>query len=566
MQIRDSPSASFSGSEDPRPGQRGRHRRTVGRGVAMSLLVLTLSSCNWLVYHGDLTGSGMDSSGSSFAPAHQAWVSANLGGKLYGEPLVVGTDVFVATENDAVVALSAATGAVVWSTTVGTAVPAGDLPCGDIGPTVGITSTPVVDTSRNEIFVVADELVGGLIQHHLFGLNLSDGAVLMNQAVDPPGSDPKAQLQRVALTLDAGQVVFGFGGNSGDCSTYHGWLVAVPEAGGASKTFQVDSGPGESQGAIWMGGAAPIVDSQGNIWVATGNGSNTHAGDPYDDSDGVLELSSSLSLLQYFAPGSWTQDNLTDADLGSSSPAVLPNGLVFQAGKSGTGYLLKQSALGGIGGQVAQLPSLCGGVVDGGDAFANSIVYAPCGGGIAAVKVGASPPSLTRLWQTSSGSSGPPIIAGGTIWTIGGTTLFGLDPTTGSPVHQFPLGTEANHFPTPSVGDGLLLAPASDRVFAFTTPPATQVAAPPNGATVKGSQWLDASASSAIGVNRVEFHLTGGALNNVLIGTATSTTYGWLYRWDSTTVANGAYFLQSVAYDTTGVSATSTATGITVKN
>jgi outer membrane protein assembly factor BamB len=532
----------------------------------MSLLVLTLSSCNWLVYHGDLTGSGMDSSGSSYAPAHQAWVSANLGGKLYGEPLVVGTNVFVATENDAVVALSAATGAVVWSTTVGTAVPAGDLPCGDIGPTVGITSTPVVDTSRNEIFVVADELVGGLIQHHLFGLNLSDGAVLLNQAVDPPGSDSKAQLQRVALTLDAGQVVFGFGGNSGDCSTYHGWLVAVPEAGGAAKTFQVDSGPGESQGAIWMGGAAPIVDSQGNIWVATGNGSNSHVGDPYDDSDGVLELSSSLSLLQYFAPGSWTQDNLTDADLGSSSPAVLPNGLVFQAGKSGTGYLLKQSALGGVGGQVAQLPSLCGGVVDGGDAFANSIVYAPCSGGIVAVKVGASPPSLTRLWQTSTGSSGPPIIAGGTIWTIGGTTLFGLDPTTGSPVHQFPLGTEANHFPTPSVGDGLLLAPASDRVFAFTTPPVTQVAAPPSGATVNGSQWLDASASSAIGVNRVEFHLTGGALNNVLIGTATSTTYGWLYRWDSTTVANGAYFLQSVAYDTTGVSAAGAAIGITVKN
>ena len=61
-------------------------------------------------------------------------------------------------------------------------------------------------------------------------------------------------------------------------------------------------------------------------------------------------------------------------------------------------------------------------------------------------------------------------------------------------------------------------------------------------------------------------HLTGGALNDVLIGTATSTTYGWLYHWDSTSVANGAYFLQSVAYDTTGISATSAAIGITVKN
>src|SRR5580700_8055482 len=96
MQIHHSPSASSSGSPDPRPAERGRHRRIVGRCVAMSFLVLTLSSCNWLVYHGDLTGSGMDSSGSSYTPVHQAWVSASLGGKLYGEPLVVGTNVFVA--------------------------------------------------------------------------------------------------------------------------------------------------------------------------------------------------------------------------------------------------------------------------------------------------------------------------------------------------------------------------------------------------------------------------------------------------------------------------------------
>ena len=100
--------------------------------------------------------------------------------------------------------------------------------------------------------------------------------------------------------------------------------------------------------------------------MAAGNGSSNTAGDPYDDSDSVLELSSSLTLLQYFSPSTWLHDNLTDADLGSSSPAVLPDGLVFQAGKSGTGYLLQGSSLGGIGGQVAQLAGLCGGVVDGG--------------------------------------------------------------------------------------------------------------------------------------------------------------------------------------------------------
>jgi len=453
------------------PGHRpsGVMRSQVGpiRWAAIALLALLLSSCNWTVYHGFLGGSGADLSGTSFTSAHRSWVSPKLSGELYGEPLVYGSQVFVATESDAVVALSASTGRPNWSKTLATPVPASDLPCGNINPTVGITSTPVIDGNRQEIFVVAEELSGGAVQHHLFGLDLSTGAVLVDQNVDPPGSDPKAQLQRVALTLDAGQVVIGYGGNSGDCSDYHGWLLAVPELGGAPKTFEVDAAKGLDQGAIWMGGAAPVVDAQGHLWISTGNGSTVTPGAPYDDSDGVLELSSSLTLMQYFAPSNWTHDNLTDADLGSSSPAILPDGLVFQGGKSGTGYLMNQSALGGIGGQVAQLPSLCSGVVDGGDAFNNGVVYAPCSGGIVAVAVGTAPPSLTLLWQTSTRSSGPPIIAGGLVWTIGGSTLYGLDPSTGVPSVQFTLAAEANHFPTPSVGDGLLLAPVAQKVYAF---------------------------------------------------------------------------------------------------
>jgi hypothetical protein len=55
------------------------------------------------------------------------------------------------------------------------------------------------------------------------------------------------------------------------------------------------------------------------------------------------------------------------------------------------------------------------------------------------------------------------------VWTIGDSTLYGLDATTGSAVVSFGLGSEANHFPTPSVGDGLLLAPSARSVYAFAT-------------------------------------------------------------------------------------------------
>ena len=139
------------------------------------------------------------------------------------------------------------------------------------------------------------------------------------------GANPAALLQRTGLTLDAGQVVFGFGGNYGDCAAYRGRLVAVPEAGGTPKDFTVDAAAGESQGAIWMGGAAPAVDSHGRLWVSVGNGSVHSSAHAYDDSDSALELSSSLRLLQFFAPSNWASNNSTDLDM-SMAPALLPDG------------------------------------------------------------------------------------------------------------------------------------------------------------------------------------------------------------------------------------------------
>ena len=56
---------------------------------------------------------------------------------------------------------------------------------------------------------------------------------------------------------------------------------------------------------------------------------------------------------------------------------------------------------------------------------------------------------------------------------------------------------------------------------------------------------LDAGASA--GVTQVQYEVTGGTLNHSVIGTATPTYYGWLAKWNTTTVPNGIYTLQSVA-------------------
>jgi outer membrane protein assembly factor BamB len=433
--------------------------------------VVPTATSHWTTYHGDALSDGVDDSGARLDPPRIAWTSATLDGDLFGEPLVVGKVVFLATENDTVYALSTASGQVIWSKHVGTPVDASALACGDVDPVLGVTGTPVIDTRRAEIFVVADEqAAGGAASHHLVGLDLQTGKILLDQVVDPPGSTPLTELQRTGLALDEGRVVFGFGGNDGDCGHYNGYVVSVPETGGPESYFEVDQAAGDFQGAVWMGGASPVIGSDGKVWVSAGNGSVKSSSDPYDDSDSVLELTSDMSLEQYFAPDSWASDNAADLDLGSTSPAVLADGTVLEVGKAGIGYLLRQTSLGGIGGEVASA-KVCPGVADGGDAVSGSTVYVPCASGVTAVSVSASPPAVSVEWTTSSGSSGPPIVAGGLLWSIDRQgTLWAIDASDGASVAHFALGNEANHFPTPSVGDGLLFAPAADQVIAFSGP------------------------------------------------------------------------------------------------
>jgi outer membrane protein assembly factor BamB len=467
---------------------------------------------DWPVYHQDGLGAGVDTSGTDLSPAAVAWTSNALDGQIFGEPLVEAGRVVVATENNTVYALAPDSGAVLWATHVGTAVPAGNLPCGDISPTVGITGTPVIDPTRGEVFAVTDEAVGSSAQHYLVGLDLSTGAVLLHQAISLPGSDQLAQLERTGLALDHGDVVGGFGGNAGDCGNYHGWVVSIPEGGGAQQSFQVASAAGDSQGAVWMGGAAPIVDASGDIWFATGNSALSQSTDTYDNSDGVIELNSNLVQQQFFAPSTWYSDNGSDADLGSSSPVLLGSGLVFQAGKSQTAYVMASSSLGGVGGELVSSGSYCGADVDGGSAVDGNIVVTPCQGGVVETQVTpGSPPTITSLWQTSTGSGGPPIVAGGLIWTIdpGSGKLYGLDPATGDASQTFALGSEANHFPTPTVADGLLLAASTNRVHAFDGP----AGLPPPGFQITTTTLTDA---------------TRGARYTVQLGAAGGATP---YRW-----------------------------------
>ncbi len=81
---------------------------------------------------------------------------------------------------------------------------------------------------------------------------------------------------------------------------------------------------------------------------------------------------------------------------------------------------------------------------------------------------------------------------------------------------------------------------------------------------MSGSQILDATASP--GVHGVQYELSGGSLNDSVIATGTPTIWGWLVKWDTTSVPNGTYSLQSVASYSGGVTGTSPGVTITVAN
>ena len=60
--------------------------------------------------------------------------------------------------------------------------------------------------------------------------------------------------------------------------------------------------------------------------------------------------------------------------------------------------------------------------------------------------------------------------------------------------------------------------------------------------------------------------LTGGSYNKTVIGTATSTHYGYILQWNTTSVPGGTYTLQSLVTDNFGNTAYSTGITITVDN
>jgi outer membrane protein assembly factor BamB len=408
-------------------------------------------AAHWATYHADNSRTGVDSTSPPLSQVHRAW-SRRLDGSLYAEPLAVGNRVYVATENNTVYALNARNGHIAWKRHLGTPVDASTLPCGNISPVTGITGTPVIS---GDILYVTAFLSG--YRHVLFGLRLRGGKVRRKRNVDAPGSDPRVHQERSALSVANGRVYVPYGGLTGDCGDYKGRVVSVRTRGKAHKrTFTVGV---HRQGGIWAPSGAAI-DQAGNLFVVTGNGDVTSG---FDYGNSVIKLSPKVKQIDFYRASNAAELNLTDTDLGSVGPTLLGGDRMFVIGKEGLGLILSTTHLGGTGGQLFA-KEVCGGGAFGGVAYKAPFVYVPCTDGLYALRMNGD--SFSLAWK-AAGSTGPPIVAGGAVWTIDEATLRVYAPDSGSSIATFDLGSQTTHFPSPAAGGGLVFAPAGNQVVAF---------------------------------------------------------------------------------------------------
>ncbi|MGN6743251.1 MAG: outer membrane protein assembly factor BamB family protein, partial [Amnibacterium sp.] len=317
--------------------------------------------------------------------------TADLGGAVVGHPVVDDDRIIAATERDRVVALDPADGSVLWSRTVGEPLTgtASVVGCGNLDP-LGITSAPVVDPATDTVYVVAEVRTGpSAIEHRLVGLDIRTGRVVRELRADPPLPDGESALQllqRPALVLANGRVYAAYGGNSGDCGRYHGWVVGLDVRGDAPPVSFEVAADGEG-GAIWMSGGAPAVDASGNLYVTTGNADPVPpqgGPDPKRFTESVVKLSPALVPLASF------KDRIAggDEDLSTGPPVLLPDGRVFAVGKTDVASLLDRADLH----RVASIEHVCGSDPDGTPAYDGAAhrMLVPCrGGGIQVVDLAA---------------------------------------------------------------------------------------------------------------------------------------------------------------------------------
>jgi hypothetical protein len=386
--------------------------RTVAFGLLFSLLggLASAQSKDVLTYHYDNYRTGWNNSESSLTP--QTFKDSSFGllydkdyfdEQIDAQPLIISSlpiggqtkeVVFIATENNSLYAVDAATGAKIASRSFGAPAPSSAI-CGNGSDHLGINSTPAINDARDILYLIAAVWSGSDFDYVLHAVDLTklddpdptkqlpDKYTPVKVAATATLSDGSTYAfqsqharQRSALLFSKNRIYAGFASMCDwQPEISRGWLLGwdartlVPistELTDHRPTSTVKSG---RLGSVWMSGYGPAADADGDIFVVTGNsvlplnkgetlpqppvGPNSYL------SDSVVRLSDHLQVQDWFTPSDphfgQAEMDQHDNDLGSGGVVLLPDGgaatalpvkAAVAAGKLGQMYLLDRHDLG----------------------------------------------------------------------------------------------------------------------------------------------------------------------------------------------------------------------------
>jgi hypothetical protein len=319
---------------------------TYSVNASLSVILAPQGTVSVVTYHNDDVRDGVNNNESvlndtDVNPQQFGKIAAlQVDGQVYAQPLylpnltiggVQHNVIFVATENNTVYAFDAddLSDSALWKQHLATPIPNHDEE--GIEPQLGITSTPVIDTTTGTIYLVTDGLEGGHKVFRLHALSVATGdekfggPVVVTGTVPGSGWDShNGQItlestcyQRNGLALDpaSNSIEISFG----HCS--HGWILAYDKAT-LQQAAILNVTPDGAGGGLW-GGTPAIDDSTGDIYLITGVDINDPAPD-YNDSAMRLRAGD-LSELDFFKPSNETLLRDNDADFGSGSPIIMPD-------------------------------------------------------------------------------------------------------------------------------------------------------------------------------------------------------------------------------------------------
>jgi outer membrane protein assembly factor BamB len=518
--------------------------------LGLWLAAIPASAYDWLQLNGDPQHSGNNTQETILSPSNVAGLSflfqATLPSIADGAPVYLsgvttpsGTKdlLFVTTKAGHIIALDAHTGAQIWSHQYA----AGSCRINGRSSVCYTTSSPAIDP--NLLYVYSYGLDGKVHKYQV-----GDGTEIVTggwpETTTLKGFDEKGS-SALSFATSAGGTTYLYmtnGGYPGDAGDYQGHVTAINLSDGSQRVFNALCSdqtvhfveqPGTPdcslhvQSAIWARVGIVYDSVTEHIFMATGNGDYTGNTGGHEWGDSVFSLNpdgtgSGGKPLDSYTPTNFAALQSSDADLGSTAPAILPapgysGRLAVQSGKDAKLRLINLADLSGMGGpgnvggelQLINVPQGCQVLtalavwVNPADSRTWVFVSNSCGISGLKLTVSGGVPSLASQWQKSNGGFSP-LIANNVLYYAGNNVIRALDPVTGNLLWSDMVNVGAIHWESPVVANGFVyITDQSSHLTAYSLGLALQSITPRWGplgggtaTTIYGSGFLDGASVS----------------------------------------------------------------------